>query len=121
MTTMYKLKSMPFASCHVEINRDSNNKLVFISLFSYTSEVLRIYVDENLQFMCIPVDCAVDYSPTTARHVNRFTTEFFGKNLYYEFKSFDFSNPVPFNVDAYSHWIVTTGMEYENTGKRFHY
>lgn len=122
MTKMYKLNSMPFAQCHVEIERDDKtNNLVRISLVSYRSEVIRIYPDDGCLFKAELVKCAVDYSSTTARHVNRFTTEFFGKNLYFEFKKFDFEHPVPLVMDEYFRAIVNALQYYENNGKRFRY
>lgn len=124
MVKKYVLKSMPAANCHVEIERTGETggrfggKLVRISLVSYKSEVLRIYPDENSVYWCDIVDCNVNYSPTTARHVNRFTTEFFGKNLYHELKNYDWGSGA-LDVDKYSHWITCTGMEYETNGKRY--
>lgn len=121
MTTKCKMRSMPSANCHVEIERDSNSsRLVRISLVSYSSEVIRIYPDENDIWFADLVDCAVNYSPTTARHVNRFTTEFFGENLYHTFKKYDFEHPMPYVVEQYNNSIVTAVQWYENNGKKIY-
>lgn len=76
----YRLHSMPSAQCHVVIQHDG--KKTVVELISYSTYVLRI-VEEN---DTITLLCSGTYSNTTARHINRFTNEFFGKSLYFECK-----------------------------------
>lgn len=81
--TSYHIMSMPYASCHVNFYRN-NGVLVETELVSYNTVMLTAEYDGNNIKLTVnyPVDC----SHTTARHVNRFTTELTGTNLYHELK-----------------------------------
>lgn len=84
----YHMISMPSAKCRVEFVVDNFSCLRNIRLWSYTTLILDVAVglpDDGYAcnvMVCYPVDC----SRTTARHVNRFTTELFGENKYFDFK-----------------------------------
>ncbi len=78
----YKLRSMPSAMCNVTIAQDDVG--VDITLRSYYTDVLNISVDN--EHFSVTLFATGIYSVTTARHINRFTTEFFGVNLYHEIK-----------------------------------
>lgn len=84
----YRMISMPAAKCRVEFVVDDFSCLKNIRLWSYTTLILDVAVglpDDGHAcdvMVCYPVDC----SHTTARHVNRFTTELFGENKYFDFK-----------------------------------
>lgn len=78
----YRLESMQHAQCHVTIQRRSL-KDVEARLISYSTVVL---VAQGTSEGGVRLMCSGTYSVTTARHINRFTTEFFGKNLYHECK-----------------------------------
>ena len=81
--TSYHLMSMPSASCHVNFYHN-NGVLSKVELVSYNTVMLTAeYNDRDIELTVkYPVDCSV----TTARHVNRFTTELVGTNLYHELK-----------------------------------
>lgn len=81
--TSYHLMSMPYASCHVNFYRN-NGVLVKAELVSYNTVMLTAeYYGVGVKLTVNhPVDCSV----TTSRHVNRFTTELTGTNLYHELK-----------------------------------
>ena len=81
--TSYHLMSMPSASCHVNFYRN-NGVLAEAELVSYNTVMLTAEYDGSSIKLTVnhPVDCSV----TTARHVNRFTTELTGTNLYHELK-----------------------------------
>lgn len=81
--TSYHLKSMPYASCHVNFYHN-NNVLVKAELVSYNTVMLT--AEYNGSDIELTANCPVDCSVTTARHVNRFTTELTGTNLYHELK-----------------------------------
>ena len=78
----FRLESMQHAQCHVTIQRRSL-KDVEARLISYSTVVL---VAQGTPEGGVRLMCSGTYSVTTARHINRFTTEFFGSNLYYECK-----------------------------------
>ena len=81
--TSYHLKSMPSASCHVNFYRN-NGALVKAELVSYNTVMLTAEYDGiNIK---LTVNHFVGCSHTTSRHVNRFTTELTGTNLYHELK-----------------------------------
>lgn len=84
MTTMnYHLRSMPYAQAHVEFYIDGCYPKE-VRLVSYTTTILSVKFngnDADVEVM-YPVNC----SRTTARHVNRFTTELFGTNEYHSLK-----------------------------------
>ena len=87
----YHMFSMPSAKCRVEFVVDDLSCLRNIRLWSYATLILDVAVGLPNDgyacnvMVCYPVDC----SHTTARHVNRFTTELFGENKYYDFKGVD--------------------------------
>ena len=74
-----KLKTMPYAQCEVLI--EPHEIGIIVTLRSYNTDVVSLsFVNGDLNsvwFGC------VNYSPTTARHVNRFTTEWLGWNAYH--------------------------------------
>jgi hypothetical protein len=79
----YRLNSMPSAKCHVDFYIDGCY-LKEVRLVSYTTTILSVKFhgnDADVEVM-YPVNC----SRTTARHVNRFTTELFGTNEYHALK-----------------------------------
>lgn len=76
----YRLHAMPEAQCHIVIQHDTTKTVV--ELISYSTSVLRVVYDNN----SIQLYCSGTYSTTTRRHINRFTTEFFGENMYYQCK-----------------------------------
>lgn len=79
----YRLRSMPSAQCHVDFYFDGCY-LKEVRLVSYSTVILSVKyngTDADVEVM-YPVDC----SRTTARHVNRFTTELFGTNEYHALK-----------------------------------
>lgn len=73
----YRLHSMPSAQCHIHIVSD-DEKGTTVDLISYETLVC----SASLFLGELSLYCTGTYSTTTARHINRFTTEFFGKNLY---------------------------------------
>ena len=81
--TSYHLMSMPSASCHVNFYRN-NGVLSKAELVSYNTVMLTAEYDDSS--IKLTVNYHVDCSMTTARHVNRFTTELTGTNLYHELK-----------------------------------
>lgn len=81
--TSYHLMSMPSASCHVNFY-SNNGVLAKAELVSYNTVMLTAEYDGN--DVKLTVNHFVGCSHTTARHVNRFTTELSGTNLYHELK-----------------------------------
>ena len=87
----YRLMSMPTAQCYVEIFKewecsdDTEIKgaphRVIITLVSYSTRVCSIVLNLHDKPKMVVLASGV-YSTTTARHINRFTQEFFGVNLY---------------------------------------
>lgn len=119
----YKLRSMPSAMCHVTIQTDDLG--AEITLRSYYTDVLNISVDSD--HSSVTLFATGTYSVTTARHINRFTNEFFGINLYHEIKRELDGN----NGGAYMEISHSTAPEvydrvcrairaYENYGITFH-
>ena len=80
----FRLQSMQNAQCYVAIETNDNGGVVSATLVSYNTTVLKIYLEKGYPVM----DCTGVYSVTTARHINRFTTEFCGRNLYHVCKDF---------------------------------
>ena len=84
----YHMISMPSANCRVEFIVDDFSCLRNIRLWSFKTLILDVAVglpDDGHAcnvMVCYPVNC----SNRTARHVNRFTTELFGENKYFDFK-----------------------------------
>ena len=79
----YRLRSMPSAQCHVDFYIDGCY-LKEVRLVSYTTTILSVKFHDNDADVEVvyPVNC----SRTTARHVNRFTTELLGTNEYHALK-----------------------------------
>lgn len=80
----FRLQSMQNAQCHVVIETYNDGGIKSATLVSYNTVVLKIYTQNGYAVM----DCSGVYSVTTARHINRFTTEFCGRNMYYVCKDF---------------------------------
>lgn len=83
MYNRYRLHSMPSAQCYVTIQHDSDSNRIIIELTSYDTLVVCAILDSDSSLRLL---CSGTYSTTTARHINRFTTEFFGENLYSDCK-----------------------------------
>ena len=81
--TSYHLRTMPAAKCHVNFYHN-NGTLSKVELVSYNTVMLT--AEYNGSDIELTVNYHVDCSATTARHVNRFTTELTGTNLYHELK-----------------------------------
>lgn len=117
MTTSYKMRSTPAANCHVEIIHDSKtNAFKGVYLYSYNTLMMEICFDSKTQLETVKLYYPVDCSRTTARHVNRFTTEWLGENCYFKLKG---------KLKGYTmsaNWGVRYTLEmlywYENNGKR---
>ena len=84
MIKKFHLRSMPTAQCHVEIFIDDIGYVKEVRLVSYTTTILS--VQHHQCDADIKVNYPVNCSATTARHVNRFTTELFGTNEYHKLK-----------------------------------
>lgn len=112
----YCLHSMPHAQCHVELSVDDSGLVKSVTLVSYSTKILTLnYTDKVWCTVNYPVDCSM----TTARHVNRFTSEFLGRNLYQELKRMG-----PGSSKCYEGAFYTSIEQvqwYVNNGKRFHY
>ena len=118
----YHQRSMPYAQVHVEFVHDNCNALASIRLVSYFTPILEIdRVEKDGEFVWVTnVVFNPAYSRTTARHVNRFTSELFGCNYYFECK------------EAWLNWstladvlndndIMNFWNYYKQYGKHFHY
>lgn len=82
--TSYHLMTMPSAQCHVEFFRTDAGILKEVRLVSYDTTMLTaVYDGHDVKLF---VNHYVGCSNTTARHVNRFTVELTGTNLYHELK-----------------------------------
>lgn len=117
MNTMnYRLRSMPSAQCHVEFITDFG-VLKEVRLVSYSTTILSVkYHDTDADVKVMyPVNC----SSTTARHVNRFTTELLGTNEYHALKKLGEGCTMRFEGCAVC--ISNLHTEYLNYGKKFHY
>lgn len=80
MKNQYRMYSMPYAQCHVNITHDEQGAEV--ELVSYNTSVCIIRENDN----GITLYCSGTYSTTTARHINRFTREFLRRSHYYDCK-----------------------------------
>ncbi len=85
----YHLFSAPYSQCHVEFVTENSaseiNKLSIIRFYSY--DTLEIEMGQATDGYWYPIVRAyVGYSRTTAKQVNRFTTELWGANKYYQCK-----------------------------------
>lgn len=109
----YHMLSMPYANCRVEFIVDDFSCLRNIRLRSYSTLILdaAVGVLKNGQAVDVKVLCPVDCSRTTARHVNRFTTELFGKNMYFDFKTMDEGESITVDdmllnaVEMFEHYV----------------
>lgn len=72
-----KMLSMPGANARVRLYEDLDCYMVYLQ--SYETDVLELIAGKDGTYSLY---CTGTYSQTTARHINRFTTEFFGTNLY---------------------------------------
>lgn len=77
-----KMFSMPGANARVRIYECGVCYNVY--LWSYETAVLKLTAWKDGTYS---LHCTGTYSKTTARHINRFTTEFFGTNLYFDCKA----------------------------------
>lgn len=112
----YRLNSMPSAQCHVEFYIDGCH-LKEVRLVSYTTPILSVKFhgnDADVEVL-YPVNC----SRTTARHVNRFTTELLGTNEYYALKKMGEGGTLRFAGMGVR--ISDMCQNYRYYGKHFHY
>lgn len=86
VTRKYHLNSLRYAKCHVAITNDLNCDSVSIELISYTTSVCKIILSRSSVGKTAELFASGTYSQTTARHINCFTREFCGANLYHEIK-----------------------------------
>ena len=112
----YRLRSMPYAQCHVEFYTDGIF-LKEVRLVSYTTTILSVkYNGSDAEVEVVyPVDC----SCTTARHVNRFTMELFGTSKYFALKKLSVGCTMLFEGGAACIRNLHAGYLYY--GKHFHY
>lgn len=123
MTTMnYHLRSMPSAQTHVEFVYNECNSLVAIRLYSYRTCILETVRMEKggIYHWVTNVVFNPAYSRTTARHVNSFTSELFGRNHYFECKE-AWANESPLVEVLNTNAIMNFWNEYNKYGKHFHY
>lgn len=117
MTTInYRLRSMPYAQCHVAFISDGDC-LKEVRLVSYSTTILSVKyngTDADVEVI-YPVDC----SRTTARHVNRFTTELFGTNKYHALKKL--GDGCTMRFEGMGVCISDLYKNYRYYGTRFHY
>ena len=86
----YRMISMPAANCHVEFIVDDSSSLRNIRLWSYSTLIIDVIVGpDETDAIDILIKHYVACSRTTARHVNRFTLELTGSNLYYQCRDTD--------------------------------
>lgn len=79
----YRLMSMPKAQCRVYLKRLDDGS-VSLELISCETSVLIANYTPGVGGVLY---CSGTYSVTTARHINRFTRELFGENIFYACKS----------------------------------
>lgn len=113
--TSYHLRTMPAAKCHVNFYRN-NGVIAKTELVSYNTVMVTAEYDGNGIKLTVnyPVDCSV----TTARHVNRFTTELTGTNLYHELKKVPVGDT--FIVNDAAVCLSDMAFKYQEHGKRWH-
>lgn len=113
--TSYHLRTMPAAKCHVNFYRN-NGVLVKAELVSYNTVMLTAEYDCSNVKLTVnhPVDCSV----TTARHVNRFTTELTGMNLYHELKKVQVDDA--YIVEGAAVCLSDMEFKYADHGKRWY-
>ena len=111
----YRLESMKNAQCHVTINRRSM-KDVEARLISYSTIVL---VAQGTPEGGVRLLCSGTYSPTTARHINRFTKEFFGSNLYHACKEATRQNDFAFELVSEYPFTSVEAERFRATVRRY--
>ena len=112
----YHMISMPAANCHVEFIVDDFSILRSIRLWSYRTCILAVSVGpDGDDAIDILVEHAVDCSRTTARHVNRFTNELIGSNLYHQLKGIEVGGHIW--IDGMMLNAVEMFEHYVNVGK----
>ena len=112
--TSYHLSTMPAAKCHVNFYCN-NGVLVKAELVSYNTVMLTAeYEGSDVK---LTVNHSVDCSVTTARHVNRFTTELTGTNLYHELKKVPTGGT--YIVDDAAVCLSDMAFKYQEHGKRW--
>lgn len=105
----YKLESMPYAKCHVNI-KSTVGGLLTITLISYATPVVSITTTGTVRRLWFSM------TPTTARHINRFTREFTGCNMYHEIKALN-DEMENYEVSAITvidrlRWYLSNGRKY---------
>ena len=118
MTKLFKLASHSTNNAHVEFDFDANGCFQSARLVSYRTVILEIENDFS-HCTCVKVKCPVNYSHTTARHVNWFTTNFFGKNLYHELKNIPVDGLLPVENSRYC--FLDAVRWYNDNAAKFHY
>ena len=116
MRKLYKLVGHVTSNAHVCFEYDGLGYLSKVVLVSYHSIILECDIMQGSD-VWIKVVTPVNYSSTTARHVNWFTTNFFGKNLYYELKETPVGWFLPLNNKAVC--MMDTVNYYNNHAKKF--
>lgn len=105
----YKLRSMPSAKCRVAICYNDNDTIYSIGLVSYNTLVLKVY-DGKIKRTWMGM------SATTSRHINRFTKEFTGNNLYQKWRDMPFDTYEPLSDEEYSN-LFGVAYSYRNNDK----
>ncbi len=118
----YRLRSMPAAQAHVEFVYNDCGSLVGIRLYSYGTCILNTVRTKNggIYRWVTFVLFNPAYSRTTARHVNRFTKELFGRNYYFECKK-AWATEMGLAEVLNDNDIMNFWYEYQQYGKHFHY
>lgn len=126
----YRLDSMPSATCHVIIKRygeTCEEQAISVELWSYYTHVLTI--DYHADDQRFELYASGVYSRTTSRHINRFTKEFLGENLYHLVKSVCAKSeevfPLVLALDCTNNKTAEQAFfkalqNYSNYGKRFY-
>lgn len=117
-TKRFHLNSMPSAQCTVVFVLH-DGELTHVRFWSYSTLELDIYkamAGDSADWRCT-VNAYVGYSATTGRHINRFTTELFGRNLYHELKKVDVDSDAPFfltdnEVGRFYNYYLNYGKRY---------
>ena len=117
-TKRFHLNSMPSAQCTVEFVLH-DGELTHVRFWSYSTLELDIYksIANSCADWFVTVCAYVGYSATTARHINRFTTELFGHNLYHELKKVDIDCDAPYfltdnEVGCFYNYYLNYGKQY---------
>ena len=126
----YRLASMPYAMCHVVIKRSGESceeQTISVELWSYYTHVLTI--DYHAESQRFELRASGTYSVSTAKHINRFTREFLGENLYHAVKSACLKSDEEFplvlaldrtNNSTAKQAFLTALKPYVDHGKRFY-